>query len=420
MKNYLKFIYLILSFISPLLVFGQESTVDGGLDISIMPREIKTEKVEEFNCHSPRYIAPSNLTHNSASFSWLSVKSAVKNSYIMYLKSETDLTIQEFHIKGTFKRFNNLTPNTSYEIKLHAVCGESSFSDPFTLKFHTLPTPILEAPNEVALENATHQSARIRWTPSNGAKEYDILYRASTEKDFHTSNVANLSIDLERLQARSLYEVKIISKNAQNVTSLTSANFTFWTLPSYVAALFLTPNQLRIQKFGTSAHLHWVGDRSINRFNVYLSKDDGKTFEHYVTVQQSNAIFTDLEPNTKYKVKVEAIGLGEVTAPMSEILTFNSGPQQKESELNADNDYAGSVTLAPNPTTDAVMIRMANPYNGNLQIRLTDVSGKVVLDKEAQAEVGQYYLTLPTLSRGIYQMRIRTRKENLTTKLVVN
>lgn len=418
MKYYLKksigFISLIVLTLNYLSLFGQVSGPGGGLDISI-PIVEQLKSTDEEGCMRPKYIAPSNLTHNSVSFSWLPVKNALNQNYIMYLKSNTDFTITEYKIKGTFKRFTNLTPNTSYEINLHAVCGESSFSDPYTVKFYTLPVPELESPTGITLESTTHRSAVLSWNFAKGAKSYEVSYRSSTEKSFKSVEINNLSVELDGLDSRSLYEVRVASLNGEKKSNLITSNFTFWTLPSYVASLFLTPSNLRVQKSGSSALLQWQGHKSINRYNVFISKDNGKTFEHYLTVQQPNAIISDLETDKVYKMKVEAVGSGETDSPMSEVVTF-----KLEGDSNpVPADLGGGVSISPDRVSNELDFAFKYPYQGEVKIIVNDLLGKKVLEKEGVAESGRYSIPDPKFARGLYKVFVLTRKEHLTSELAI-
>lgn len=77
------------------------------------------------------------------------------------------------------------------------------------------------------------------------------------------------------------------------------------------------------------------------------------------------------------------------------------------------------LQVGPNPFNKTVDVRLLQSFNGQLDISLTNVAGKVVYQLNTTAYQGSQKITLdlPELSRGIYFLKVITANEERTIKL---
>ncbi len=85
--------------------------------------------------------------------------------------------------------------------------------------------------------------------------------------------------------------------------------------------------------------------------------------------------------------------------------------QPVDTEPVSDN----TISIYPNPTSGKVMI--ANLNSAINDITITDISGKIIMNKQASA--GNYELDLSAFGSGIYFIKIETNKNNVTKKIIV-
>ncbi|MBW3545768.1 MAG: T9SS type A sorting domain-containing protein, partial [Bacteroidetes bacterium] len=81
------------------------------------------------------------------------------------------------------------------------------------------------------------------------------------------------------------------------------------------------------------------------------------------------------------------------------------------------------VTAYPNPATDFVDVRFGSDFDGDVQVQLLDLSGKVILSQQVQASPEAFTrldLTGQQLKAGMYVIRIDNGMHHKTVKLLKN
>jgi hypothetical protein len=81
--------------------------------------------------------------------------------------------------------------------------------------------------------------------------------------------------------------------------------------------------------------------------------------------------------------------------------------------------FESSVNIYPNPTTKILNVDLGNAATSNIQVNLTDVSGKLIKTAIITAGQSKISFDLQTISEGIYFVKISNRKQNITRKIVV-
>jgi photosystem II stability/assembly factor-like uncharacterized protein len=86
--------------------------------------------------------------------------------------------------------------------------------------------------------------------------------------------------------------------------------------------------------------------------------------------------------------------------------------------LDADNFQINQISVYPNPSKDVFYVKLNNstPFD----IRVTDITGKVVYTKKQINATTPFPLQMETYSSGIYFLQIRANNQLTTRKLVLN
>lgn len=417
--NYLQLRLTLLSFLFAILfpVLTQAQGTKLSWEVSDKPL-IQLDDEQVNNCPKPNYIHPSNLGHNSVSFSWLPLEKVTE--YIIYYRAENWSSSLDIPVQGTFTRLSNLLPDTRYEIQLQAVCN-GQYSDPYLFHIKTMPLPSCDAPGQVEINHQGHRSAKIAWNKAEGAKKYKFQYRPETATKYQTVETTDNYINLYKLDPNTLYEAKIYAVAASGSLSPTSAFVTFRTLPEFLLSMLITPSDLTTTDLGQWVKLSWSTLEPASRFVIHLSKDNGKTYTEYANVY-GNVIVIPKEDFYRIKVKIQAIGLEEQLSAYSDVIEIG-GKLPAKVESNTDNLTSVStkkINVYPNPVKDVVNIKLEEDYTGTYEIAVSDASGKLIFETIISGSFGQAYFSLPNLAKGIYDMRVRTKNDIYRTKIMVD
>lgn len=89
--------------------------------------------------------------------------------------------------------------------------------------------------------------------------------------------------------------------------------------------------------------------------------------------------------------------------------------------LTRAGDHFGITAVFPSPTKDRATVQFTSPTEDNLNIRLIDVAGRIVLDQQFSAEKGvnEVPLELADLQAGIYQITISNGTTNAAPARIV-
>ena len=407
----------------PLLCWAQDNVTKLGnaIDQPIIRLE---DDFTNITCPKPTYIHPSNLTHNSISFSWLPLKGVTE--YIVYYRAESWSASLDHMVNGTFYRLDHLLPNTRYEFQLQAVCN-GLYSEPYFFHIKTKPIPICEAPEKAEITHSNSHSAKITWKPVEGVAKYKVNYRSETEDKYNSVVTPEPFIELLKLTPNTLYEAKIFSVSGTGNPSDNSAFLIFRTLPEYLLSMLITPTELNATNLGSWTRINWSTLQPASRFVIHVSRDNGKTFEPYATVYEHAAVIPN-DANHRLKVKIQSFGMGNEydLSTFSDVIEINNSAlnhstvEEKNTEISSSTLSASKINVYPNPARDVVHIKLEENYTGIYEIAIEDATGKLIFETIVSGRFGETYFTLPAIAKGIYQMRVRAKKDIYRTKLLVD
>ena len=83
--------------------------------------------------------------------------------------------------------------------------------------------------------------------------------------------------------------------------------------------------------------------------------------------------------------------------------------------------WAEDIQIFPNPSNGVFQMTLGADLPENIYIRLVDVVGKVIEEREVEAGVTQtQYYQYPNLPAGLYFLVIETTRDRLTKKVIIN
>jgi hypothetical protein len=83
-------------------------------------------------------------------------------------------------------------------------------------------------------------------------------------------------------------------------------------------------------------------------------------------------------------------------------------------------DKITSLNVTPNPATDYVMVSWNNDINQNIELNMSNISGKIVYHETLNLKKGNFEKAIPVfeLSNGMYFLTLSTPEGKITTKVI--
>ena len=173
------------------LVFVWANDGSGGTQPPAAIDNVSIMRYNQFNCPTPTNTAISNVTENSAIFSWTG--DSTYNNYIVTI--ETPSNMGYFHVSDTFVIINGLTPNTTYRVYVETFCDTGITSVPTaSMYFTTLCSSINVAVNNPFYETFDNSSStRNCWSTASvyGAPDWVIATQCDNSSDYNAFNGAS-------------------------------------------------------------------------------------------------------------------------------------------------------------------------------------------------------------------------------------
>ena len=292
-------------------------------------------------CAAPTELNVTDVTTESAVLNWAAGDAT---AWQLSYKAENaenwtvvDVTTNEY-------AFTNLTPNTTYMVRLKTNCGTTGMSSEAAMSFTTVATCI--APLNLTVTATTH-TVNVNWMPIDGVNEYQVHVEGVNNDADYLLTVLNASqTNLTGMAEGNQYLISVRSVCGEDEYSDWSVvNF---TMPAICAA----PSDITVAENGTnSATLTWT-DNGAEFWTVeygLLGFELGTGTQ--VTVNESTVTLTGLNGYSTYEVYVKAdCGLGYVSN-WSSMFSFKTecGPitvSENNPWIEDFEAYSGSGNLA--------------------------------------------------------------------------
>ena len=243
---------------------------------------------------------------------------------------------------------------------------------------------------------------------------------------FNTVNSPGRYVWLSGLQINTTYYIRAkATANGVNFTAPTTVGF----ITSPPSALSINHPELLTSNVPTGIHFEAIGDglAEVEAYDWELKTDTGTVVEKYGNARQYAFLegADTLAPNSSYQIRVRSSypSVGQ-TGSWSDWVDVNTGANTSAREVRS---YITSVTelentqesvrLYPNPAVSEVNLELNQ--EGNYQLLLMDLTGKVITNFDCQA--GTQTISLNGVARGMYSLTIyRDGKLYKVVKLAVS
>jgi phosphatidylserine/phosphatidylglycerophosphate/cardiolipin synthase-like enzyme len=177
------------------------------------------------SCGIPTGLGDTLITTSSATLFWSAVTGAT--SYNIQYRPVGSSTWSSTTSGTTSVSVTGLTPGTTYEFQVQAVCpsGTSAYSGSTT--FTTLSAASCGMATGLTASSITTTSATLSWTAVAGATSYNIQYRVVGTSTWSTTTSGTTSVNLTALTAATNYEYQVQAVCSSGTGSFTgSSTFT--------------------------------------------------------------------------------------------------------------------------------------------------------------------------------------------------
>ncbi len=177
----------------------------------------------------------------------------------------------------------------------------------------------------------------------------------------------------------------------------------------------LSPEKNSVTPFFNEVFLDWEDAPGASHYLLTLTNSDG-TLE-YVT-DKSDLLVTDLEPNTFYFWEIYPFNEGYTKAEtISSFFKTGNVSAVKETQL------ISKVNTYPNPVNAGqdVTISMDIAKNLDVNVSMTDVTGRVIYAQSTSMSAGFNTYTIPThqMTSGLYIIRLETEDGAIVKKVLL-
>lgn len=318
----------------------------------------------------PTNVTVSPITHNSATVNWTS--SLNNNAFILEYRAVTTPASPWIPINASVLAGNppvqltGLTPATTYEVRIAAVCGTGGAGAYTPIKVFTTrcdPTP----PN-VTITNVTSTSAVVTWNPIVPSATYIIRYRpvGSTTWISVTAPAppAN-SVTLTGLTSYVTYEVQVANQCVGETTPNPWSNPQVFTTvricevpPPGLTITTLTP---------TSAEVTWDAFTGAGATGSYILRYRKVGIPSWTTLTVNANTYTilGLLELTKYEMQVANVCSGtpgNFTPPY--YFTTPTVVYCQMSSSNGSTEFINKVTVKPTGKPEMINETLIGPTPG--------------------------------------------------------
>ena len=160
-------------------------------------------------CNVPTSLATANITYNAVDVNWIAGGS--ETAWNLQYKTGTanwttvPVSATTYHISG-------LAAQTTYQVRVQAVCSNNETSDwtaPVSFTTPAVPADPCNAPTNLQVGNITAHTATMTWTAGGTETSWKVGYKLNTASQWQEASVATTSYNLEGLTANSTYEVRV-------------------------------------------------------------------------------------------------------------------------------------------------------------------------------------------------------------------
>lgn len=321
-------------------------------------------------------LVTSSITTTTASAGWNAVTGAT--SYNFQYKLASSGTWSQINVTGTAVNFTSLTPGTSYDWRVQALCGSNTGAYSATITFTTQST-------SVSYCASAGQDATYEWIRRVAVGTID----RSSNSDGGYYNGTALSTNLRRGYSHTItYRAGFNGSGTR-----------YWRvyLDLNGDGDFTDSGELVVSRTSSSS-----GNLS-SSFTIPSSATLGTT---RIRVQVKWAA---------YSTSCETFQYGEVEDYTVNITNTAGLPGEGGSELAMTD-----VKLFPNPVNEDLNISFVSGNEGEIQVQVMDLLGRLQMDQTFTSQFGENLMSLPVkpLLSGSYILIIKDKNQIMNYKFI--
>ncbi len=362
-------------------------------------------------CPSPSSLLASNITQTSAALSW--VTGGASNWNMEY-------GIQGFIPgSGTFVynvpnpyTLSGLTPGTDYDFYVRDSCGVShvsSWAGPhtFTTLSATLPCP---SPSSLSATQITQTNATLSWV-TGGASNWDLEYGLSgfTLGSGTRISTTTPSYTVSGLTPGRSYQFYVRDSCGVGHVSSWAGPHTFRTLGC------LSPTGLKLDIITEiTATVSWTSGGASNWNIEYGPINFPLGSGIFLYNVSSPRTLRGLKPNTFYDVYVQdSCNVGNVSNW--------AGPLSIKTIIGIDELLERSFRIYPNPSEGVFKLEFSSSLGEDMEIRITNMMGQIVLEDEIESFSGSYRkrLEMGAYGSGVYLLQLITERATVNRRIIL-
>lgn len=346
--------------------------------------------------------------------------------------------------------YANFTPNQKTRIQACFASGGLLYSLTQS-NGCTPPSTTCDVPTGLNATGVTSSAATLGWSAVSAATSYNIQYRASGTTTWTSTTSTTNSKALTGLTASKTYEFQVQTVCASG-SSAFSASGTFTTLAVVTCTdTYETNNTLATAKTiavntNITAMIGTSTDVDYFKFSNTSSKKKIKItltnlpLDYDVILYKSNGTQVGIGQNTgttsesiiyntstvgTYYIKVYGYG-GVYSA--TQCYTLQAAISASNFKLDGDDNTIETfetefspLNIYPNPAHDMLNVEFNSSVEGNLDVRIFDITGKMISNTNYSSQKGlnTYTIQLGDLSGGLYFVNVNNGNDNITKKLIV-
>ena len=257
-------------------------------------------------------------------------------------------------------------------------------------------------PDNISLDYATANRARLTWNAPFGATAYNVRYRKEIGPGtWRNAALPSREVAITKLEQATPYRFE--------VQAVCGADTSDWSHPSFfITAPCTPPRSIEIDRVNASgATVRWLPgqDPPIGEELIYKSALGGPFTFEWVPFDDSLQI-TGLDTNTLYYFKMRSVcpsndGTLNNLGPLTQLLSFTTLDTTAALRLPAPEP--AELQLRPNPASTLVELRFDGPARPET-VEVRDAAGRIVLERAWTGPVGRFEVS--GWSEGLYLVRI--------------
>ncbi len=365
-------------------------------------------------CPSPSSLGATQITQNSAELFWTTGGAANwdleygLSGFTLGSGTRISTTTPSYAMSG-------LTSGTDYDFYVRDSCGVghvSSWAGPHTFTTLSVPLPC-PSPSSLGASNITQTNARLSWITGgiSISNNWDVEYglfgftlgsgiRISTTISFYT---------VSGLTSGQSYQFYVRDSCGVGHVSSWAGPHTFRTLGC------LAPTGLNLHTITEiTATVSWTSGGASNWNIEYGPINFPLGSGIFLYNVSSPRTLRGLKPNTFYDVYVQdSCNVGNVSNW--------AGPLSIKTIIGIDELLERSFRIYPNPSEGVFKLEFSSSLGEDMEIRITNMMGQIVLEDEIESFSGSYRkrLEMGAYRSGVYLLQLITERATVNRRIIL-